>query len=169
MSHDELDHQRNTLQQLMVFLGALAHGSETILGPSTHSMGYMAGKRFALEALQDAETTEDVLQGLEFVKRSLKALGIVWEFRAWKRKDETSFVQEGEDGRNKIRLVFYDCMIRNTLFRYAHSQKESLCYMSHGCFVGAMEKVIPGVTFDLEIIHAGPNACLKEMTFGKGR
>jgi hypothetical protein len=54
-------------------------------------------------------------------------------------------------------------MVRNALFRYAHEQKESLCYMAHGVFAGAMEKVMPSKKVHLEILHAGPNACLKEM------
>ena len=56
-------------------------------------------------------------------------------------------------------------MVRNALFRYAHEQKQSLCYMAHGVFAGAMEKVMPGFSVDLEIDHAGPNACLKRMTW----
>jgi hypothetical protein len=37
--------------------------------------------------------------------------------------------------------------------------------MAHGVFAGAMERVMPGNSVDLQIIHAGPNACLKEMVW----
>jgi hypothetical protein len=74
-----------------------------------------------------------------------------------------------EDGKKRMRLVFGTCMVRNALFRYAHEQKQSLCYMAHGVFAGAMEKVMPGTSVDLEIIHAGPNGCLKEMVWEEAR
>ena len=62
-----------------------------------------------------------------------------------------------------MRLVFRTCMVRNALNRYAHEQKQLLCYMSHGVFAGAMEQIMPNTSVKLEIVHAGPNACLKEM------
>lgn len=166
MKKSEMADQRKKIQQVMVFLGALAHGSEKILHQSTHSMGYIAGKNFGQQAVKDAKTTDNILEGIEELKKALHKLGIMWEFKAWKREDEKDLISE-KDGKIKVKLVFSDCIIRNTLFRYAHSQKESLCYMSHGCFVGALEKILRDTEADLEIIHAGQNACLKELTLEK--
>ena len=50
-------------------------------------------------------------------------------------------------------------------FRYGHEQKQSLCYMAHGVFAGAMESIMPGTKVELDIVHAGPNGCLKEMVW----
>jgi hypothetical protein len=35
--------------------------------------------------------------------------------------------------------------------------------MAHGVFAGALEKILNGKKATLEILHAGPNACLKEL------
>jgi predicted ArsR family transcriptional regulator len=72
-------------------------------------------------------------------------------------------VIEEVDGKKKMRLVFRTCMVRNALFRFAHEQKQSLCQMAHGVFAGALEKVMPNTKVHLEILQAGPNACLKEL------
>ena len=37
--------------------------------------------------------------------------------------------------------------------------------MAHGVFAGAMENIMLGTKVELDIIHAGPNGCLKEMVW----
>ena len=73
-----------------------------------------------------------------------------------------------EDGVAKLHLVFDNCMVRCALFRYGHPQKLSLCLMNHGLFCGLLEK-IHGGTANLDILHAGENACLKVLTVEKCR
>ncbi len=53
-------------------------------------------------------------------------------------------------------------MIRNILYTFAHEQKGALCYMNHGFFEGALE-AITGMKVSLEPIHAGENACIKDL------
>jgi hypothetical protein len=53
-------------------------------------------------------------------------------------------------------------MVRCALFRYGHEQKQSLCMMNHGFFCGYVQK-FTGKRAELEILHAGENACLKEL------
>jgi len=48
------------------------------------------------------------------------------------------------------------------LFRYGHEQRQSLCLMNHGLFCGYLQKIL-GKRVGLEILHAGENACLKEL------
>ena len=67
-----------------------------------------------------------------------------------------------KDGKQAVKLVFRNCMVRCALFRYGHEQKQSLCMMNHGLFCGYVQK-ITGKRADLEILHAGENACLKEL------
>ena len=64
-------------------------------------------------------------------------------------------------------LAFRDCMIRQSLFVYGHAQKGSLCNMMFGFFAGALEN-ITGRKSDLEIVHAGENACYKRLTLRAG-
>jgi len=142
-------------------LGALAHASEKNLGQSSHSICMLAGKKFGSEAVEDVEQTNDPEKAVELLKAALEKRGIVWDFEPF--KGEHDELLEKRDGAEVMRLVFRTCMVRNALFRYAHEQKESMCYMAHGVFSGAMEKVMPGKKVNLEILHAGPNACLKEM------
>ena len=148
-------------QNVAYFLAALAHGAEQNLGKGSLSICSLAGKKFGLEAVKDVPQTQDPFEALEILRKSLADMGIVWEFDPFQGEHESS-VEKTADG-GKMRVVFHTCMVRNSLFRYAHEQKQSLCYMAHGVFAGAMEKVMAGNHVKLEIVHAGPNGCLKEM------
>lgn len=148
------------VHQVGFFLAALAHACETNLGKSSSALSVLAGKKFGREAVQATSQTDDPFRALEILREALSARGIWWDFRPFEA-DRGAILQDGD--KQKIRLVFYTCMVRNALFTYAHGQKESLCLMSHGVFAGAMERVMPGRHCHLEIIHAGPNACLKEL------
>ena len=151
------------LHKVAYFVGALAHGAEQNLGKGSLSICFMAGKKFGLEALADCEQTADPIRAVEILRKALEHRGIVWEFEPFQGEREALVQKEGNA--HKMRLVFHTCMVRNALFCYAHDQKQSLCQMAHGVFAGAMEKVMPGSKVNLEIEHAGPNACLKEMVW----
>jgi hypothetical protein len=148
-------------QGVAYLLGALAHASETNLGKSSLSICMLAGKKFGREAVEGTRQTNDLQEAVGILSEALAKKGIVWDFEPF--QGEAPGLVEDRDGKKVLRLVFRTCMVRNALFRYAHEQKQSLCYMAHGVFAGAMEKVMPGSTVHLEILHAGPNACLKEM------
>lgn len=148
------------IHQVSHFLAALAHACETNLGRSSLSLSVLAGKKFGKEAVTSAEQTNDPFKAVQILRDALTARGIMWDFGPFEG-DEGRVFDEG--GKKKIRLAFHTCMVRNALFRYAHDQKLSLCYMAHGVFAGAMERVMPNCTVHLEIVHAGPNACLKEL------
>jgi hypothetical protein len=156
-----MDEQLDRFHGVAYLLGALAHASEKNLGQSSHSICMLAGKKFGREAVVDVEQTDDPEKAVKLLKTALEKRGIVWDFEPFiGERDE---LMEKRDGTEVMRIVFRTCMVRNALFRYAHEQKESMCYMAHGVFSGAMEKVMPGKKVNLEILHAGPNACLKEM------
>ena len=156
-----MDKQVEQLHKVSYFIGALAHGAEKNLGRGSMSFGFLAGKKFGIDAVQDAERTDDPVKAIEIMQIALAKKGIVWDFEPF--KGERNELVEDQDGENRVRLVFRTCMVRNALFRYAHEQKMLLCYMSHGVFAGAMEKIMPNTKVKLEILHAGPNACLKEL------
>lgn len=152
----------DTLHKVAYFIGALAHGAEQNLGKASSSICFMAGKKFGLEALSASGQTDDPVKALEILRQALADRGIVWDFEPF-GGEHPELIEDTGDNHKKIRLVFHTCMVRNALFCYSHEQRQSLCQMAHGVFAGAMEKIMPVEKVDLECIHAGPNACLKEM------
>jgi predicted hydrocarbon binding protein len=156
-----MESELERFQKVSYFLAALAHGAESNLGKGTNSICSMAGKKFGREAVAGVAITDDPVKALEILNKALTDRGIFWEIEPF-QGEKAELVEKHGDTR-KMRLVFRSCMVRNALFCYAHEQKLSLCHMAHGVFAGAMEKVMPGSSVDLEIVQACPNACLKEM------
>ncbi|PIE53561.1 hypothetical protein CSA37_00960 [Candidatus Fermentibacteria bacterium] len=156
-----MEKKLDRLHGIAFLLGSLTHAAEKNMGKGSLSSCALAGKKFGEEAVEGTETTDDPVRAVRLLSDALKKRGIVWDFEPFQGDQETMI--EERDGARVIRLVFHTCMVRNALFRYAHEQKLSLCYMSHGVFAGAMEKIMPGKTCHLDILHAGPNACLKEL------
>lgn len=153
--------EKDRLHGIAFLIGSLTHAAEKNLGQGSLSSCALAGKKFGQEAVEGTETTQDIVEAIEILNQALKKRGIIWDFVPF-QGDEEKLIEE-RDGKQVVRLVFSTCMVRNALFRYAHEQKLSLCYMSHGVFAGAMEKIMPGKKVELDILHAGPNACLKEL------
>ncbi len=156
-----MDHELAKLHNVANFIGALAHGAELNLGRGSLSICSLAGKKFGLRAVAGVEQTDDPVQAVDILRTALARLGIVWNFERFIGEQSSAIEKQGEAWR--MRLVFHTCMVRNALFRYGHEQRQSLCFMAHGVFSGAMEGILPNTSVNLEIIHAGPNACLKEM------
>jgi len=153
--------EKDRLRGVAFLIGSLSHAAEKNLGLGSLSSCVLAGKKFGQEAVENTETTDDVVEAIEILNRALKKRGIVWDFRPFQGESES--LVEHRNGKQIVRMVFGTCMVRNALFSYGHEQKLSLCYMSHGVFAGAMEKIMPGRKVELDILHAGPNACLKEL------
>ena len=159
------DSLREKIQKAMIFMGSLAKGTEKLQKKASMAVGFMAGKKVGLNSLAHAAVRQanEPLAALELLSKALTDLGIQWNFKPFKLTHMDSFIEE-KDGKQRIYLVFKDCMIRNVLYHYSHAQKESLCVMSHGIFSGALEAIMPGTDADLEIQYAGPNACYKILT-----
>jgi hypothetical protein len=156
-----MENALDTLHNVSCFIGALASASEQTLGMGSLSICSLAGKKFGASVVEGELAITDPLEAIAFLRDALKKRGIVWDFEPFAGEKDSPI--EEKDGKTVIRLIFRTCMVRNALFRYAHEQKQSLCYMSHGVFAGAMEKICSGKKATLEIVHAGPNACLKEL------
>ncbi|MEI7892274.1 MAG: hypothetical protein WCI05_04255 [Myxococcales bacterium] len=161
---EELQRTRETLQETMNFLGAVAAGLEDAVGESAKSITYLAGKNLGHRVCVGARRTNDVEEALVELRRVLKENGCLWTFdRFHSKASRSTSAQEGAD---EVLLVFRDCMIRQALFSYGHPQKGSLCNMMFGFFAGALETIM-GRTSRLEIKHAGENACLKCLTIDR--
>jgi predicted hydrocarbon binding protein len=141
---------KDELQGLLVVMASLAHGLEQVLGRGAETVTFRAGKTVGLRS-GAGEQESDLLAALAKVGEALKASGIEWPFEVWKPASAASFIYE-KNGKQAVKLVF----------RYGHEQKQSLCMMNHGFFCGYVQK-FTGKRAELEILHAGENACLKEL------
>lgn len=158
----ETSKQRLALQDAMVFLGAIASGTEQAIGESANSISYLAGVNLGKKLSAGVERTSDIRQALDSTRDVLEKNDYLWLFEPFKTHDQESVVLETEDD-TQVMLVFRDCMIRQSLFRFGHIQKGSLCNMMYGFFAGALQNIM-GRESSLEIVHAGENACYKKLT-----
>ncbi len=154
--------KRNTLQETMNFQAALAYGIEQVVGRGANGMAYVAGRKLGMQFAANARKTGDVREALDEVRRVLRENSCLWEFGLFDPKGDARSLLQADSAGSDVLLVFRDCMIRQALFRFGHSQKGSLCRMMYGFFSGALE-VIMGRKSELEILHAGENACLKRL------
>jgi len=157
----EPNSQRLALQDAMVFLGAIASGTEQAIGASANGISYLAGVNLGKKLSQGVPRTADIEQALAYTREVLQQNDYLWLFESFRTHDRESAVLEGEGG-TEVMLVFRDCMIRQSLFRFGHSQKGSLCNMMYGFFAGALQNIM-GRRSELEIVHAGENACYKRL------
>ncbi len=159
----EIQLQRGMLQETMTFMGALAYGLEQVVGRGSNSVGFLAGKKLGRQFTADAPQQTDVNAALEEVNRILKANGCLWEFGPFAPQGDEAKKLASKDGvSDDTLIVFKECMIRQSLFRFGHVQKGALCSITHGFISGAIEGVM-GKPSELEILHAGENACLKRL------
>jgi len=159
---NNLQDERLMLQEAMNFLGAIASGIEAAVGDPANSISYVAGEKLGMRFSEDAPKTEDLGTALDEVRRVLQENNCLWHFEMFKPTVQSELVEHSEAG-EEVMLVFRDCMIRQSLFMFGHHQKGSLCNMMFGFFSGALKNIM-GRSSQLEIIHAGQNACYKRLT-----
>ena len=160
---EDLLKQRRTLQETMNFMAALSAGMEPVLGRGANSMTMSAGRNLGRKFSAEARHTEDLLEAVDEVRKILLANSCLWGFEPFKPKGQAELITVNDRGQRQMLLVFRDCMIRQSLLRFGHPQKGSLCNMMYGFFAGALETIM-GKKATLEIRHAGENACLKVLT-----
>lgn len=150
------------LQGPMIFLASAAHGLENLLGRGAPSITFGSGRKTGLK-VQITRKSSDLLEALQILKVEMDQLGIHWPFEPHQKKSDPSLITTNAKGEQELKLAFQHCMVRSSLFRYGHPQKQSLCMMNHGLFCGMLEQIL-GARANLEIIHAGENACYKLLT-----
>ena len=160
---EEILKKRRTLQETMNFMAALSAGIEPILGRGANSMTMSAGRNLGRKFSQGARQTGDLLEAVAEVRRILVTNNCLWNFEPFKPVGQEQLITTNERGQSQMQLVFRDCMIRQSLFRFGHPQQGSLCNMMYGFFAGALESIM-GKKATLAIKHAGENACLKVLT-----
>jgi predicted hydrocarbon binding protein len=157
-----LERKRCEVQETMNLLAALASGMEQVVGRGAVGMSFTAGRSLGKQFAKDSRKTTDLLEAIDEVRRVLAVNDCMWGFEPFKPKVQAELLVTADDGSQEILLVFRDCMIRQALFCFGHAQKGSLCSMMYGFFSGALE-AITGRRAELEILHAGENACLKRL------
>jgi predicted hydrocarbon binding protein len=157
--------ERGELDGLMVIMASLSHGLEQVLGRGAATVTFRAGRKIGLRS-EVTERSEELAKALDILQTELEHKGIRWPFEIWKPQDAESAFYE-RDGNLATKLVFRNCMVRCSLFRYSHEQQLSLCMMNHGLFCGYLQNIL-GKRVDLQILHAGECACLKELTVIEG-
>jgi predicted hydrocarbon binding protein len=146
----------DTLHGLMKLNGLIIRSLEEIAGRGANAVTYRAGKKFGHEVAKYFRKIDNVEEALEELSHILHGQ---YTFEAWKPADKSSYVIQ-ENGTTFIYLVFHDCIVRQTLRR--NGQEGPLCQTLFGYVVGAIEE-ITGKRAKLEIVHTGPNACLKKL------
>lgn len=162
----ETNTQRLALQDAMVFLGAIASGTEQAIGDSANSISYLAGVNLGKRLSEGVPHTDDIEEALSSTREVLDKNDYLWLFETFRTHDQERMFREVDEG-TEVMLVFRDCMIRQSLFRFGHSQKGSLCNMMYGFFAGALQNIM-GRDSSLEIVHAGENACYKKLLVRRG-
>jgi predicted hydrocarbon binding protein len=137
---------RRALQETMVFLGAIASGMEEAIGESANSISYLAGKNLGKNLSGNIPKTDNLELALQATRDVLVKNGFLWLFETFKMHDQPELVQQTPEGQ-EISLVFRDCMIRQSLFRFGHCQKGSLCTMMNGFFAGALQTIMGAGVF----------------------
>jgi len=159
----DLDDYEETLHVLMKFMGSMSNALEQVSGRGANAIVYQAGKRMGHDAAKMMEKTDDVEQAMGEMG---KVLGSEFYFEMWKPTGQEDYtVEKGNE--TVVKLLFMDCVVRQTLRRTGLPQKGPLCYLLYGYMVGAVEEVMD-IKGKLDIDHVGPNACLKTLTIKWG-
>jgi predicted hydrocarbon binding protein len=146
------------LHGLMVLNAMIIRSLEEIARGGANAVVYRAGMKLGHETGKYFPKTDNVEKAL---KELSEILGKQYNFELWKPKGKDSYIIT-ENGETFIYLVFRDCLVRQTLRREGMPQKGPLCQSLYGYMVGAMEE-ITGKRGKLEIVHVGPNTCLKKL------
>ncbi|MGV8143311.1 MAG: hydrocarbon binding protein (contains V4R domain) [Methanothermobacter sp.] len=154
-----LDDYEEALHVLMKFVGEMASALEQVSGRGANAIVYQAGKRMGHEAGKLMEKTDDLETAMHELS---EILGQEFYFEMWKPSGQDSYTVE-RSNETEVKLLFMDCVVRQTLRRTGLPQKGPLCYLLYGYMVGAVEEVMD-IRGKLDIDHVGPNACLKTLT-----
>lgn len=155
----DIDDYEEALHVLMKFVGSMSSALEQVSGRGANAIVYQAGKRMGHEAGKLMEKTDDIEKALEEMGI---ILGVEFYFEMWKPAGQEGYtIEKGDE--TQVKLLFMDCVVRQTLRRTGLPQKGPLCYLLYGYMVGAVEEVMD-IKGKLDIDHVGPNACLKTLT-----
>lgn len=159
----DIDDYEEALHVLMKFVGSMSSALEQVSGRGANAIVYQAGKRMGHEAGKLVEKTDNLEKAMNELS---EILGIEFYFEMWKPAGQEGYtIEKGDE--TIVKLLFMDCVVRQTLRRTGLPQKGPLCYLLYGYMVGAVEEVM-SIKGKIDIDHVGPNACLKTLTIKWG-
>ena len=155
----DIDDYEDALHVLMKFMGSMSSALEQVSGRGANAIVYQAGKRMGHDAAKMMEKTDNLEQAMDEMG---EVLGHEFYYRMWKPAGQENYtIEKGDE--TVVKLLFRDCVVRQTLRRTGLPQKGPLCYLLYGYMVGAVEEVMD-IKGKVDIDHVGPNACLKTLT-----
>jgi predicted hydrocarbon binding protein len=128
------------LKGRMAILAILSNALELLSGDWARTICFIAGKKLGENS--DVENSSSIEEAIKNVEP--------WKIEIFENK---------EDGQL---IVFKECPIRQTHYAVCTNQGGPLCQVTHGYFAQIFSKAI-GKDVKIELIHAGPNACLKRV------
>ena len=146
-----------SLHAVMDIAGEMVHIIESATGKGARALCYTVSKGYGAKLGMMLGKKE----GLEEAIGALNENQDWWNINLWSKHDEALI--EESDGVKKFKIVIRDCTVRQTLLRVNLPQRSTMCHLTNGYIIGALEAML-GVKGNIEITHAGNNACLKEIT-----
>jgi len=125
----------------MWLLSLFDYSLELLSGDWAKSLCWIAGKKLG--------NTVDV-EKVGSVEEAVKLMD-PWKIEVLEKVSENEYL-----------VVFRECPIRQTHYTVCTQQGGTLCQVTHGFFTQVMANAL-GKNVKLELIHAGPNACLKRV------
>lgn len=154
-SSDEL----NLLSSSLLFLTTLNNGLENILGTAAKGVILNAGLVEGRFIAKNFPRTKFIEKAIDIVNNAFKG---VWDVELFKPKDKDDYFYTNDNGLPSVNVIIRNCPIRQAVLTYNLKQGEPLCYLTNGYLIGMISE-ITGLRVGLDMLHHGPNACLKQL------
>jgi len=132
------------------FIGTAARG---VIFNTGLGEGYFLGKNF--------KTTKNIEEVIEVVNQAFEG---VWRIDLFKAKNMDDFFYKGPHGYKSVNIVVRECPIRQSVLSYNLEQGGSICYLTNGYICGIIGQIM-NCRCGMDMLHHGPNACLKRLFF----
>lgn len=145
------------LHAVMDISGEMVHIIESATGKGARALCYTVSKGYGAKLGMMLGKKNGVEEALDALNENQDW----WNINLWSKHDEPLI--EESDGVKKFKILIRDCTVRQTLLRVNLPQRSTMCHLTNGYIIGALEAMLD-VKGNIEILHAGNNACLKEIT-----
>ena len=149
---------RDNLATLSALTAALSKASGALLGKSTQSIMYLSGWDMGKEEGQKLDRSTDLTTAIDL---AMSADLHGWHVELWKDADQPGYVVQ-EPGLEWAWLIFRECPVRQVCLAHDVPMGDALCFLSHGYLAGLLGEIM-GKKCDLQLDHAGTNACKKAL------
>lgn len=124
----------------MEILAILSNALELLSGDWARTVCFIAGKKLGEQT--ETKSSDNLEEALKLVSP--------WKIDVFEEKDDGTLI------------VFRECPIRQTHYAVCTTQGGPLCQVTHGFISQILAKSL-GKDVKIEVLHMGPNACLKKV------